>query len=39
MKMETPVKAPYAGRVREILVGVNSQVDARRRAAADRPDR
>src|SRR5664280_997791 len=28
MKMETPVKAPYAGRVREILVGVNSQVDA-----------
>ncbi|MET0863859.1 MAG: biotin/lipoyl-containing protein, partial [Nakamurella sp.] len=27
MKMETPVKAPYAGRVREILVGVNSQVD------------
>ncbi len=25
--METPVKAPYAGRVREILVGVNSQVD------------
>ncbi len=28
MKMETPVKAPYAGRVREILIGVNSQVDA-----------
>jgi len=28
MKMETPVKAPYSGRVREILVGVNSQVDA-----------
>ncbi len=28
MKMETPVKAPYAGRVREILVGVNSQIDA-----------
>src|SRR6478609_8452751 len=27
MKMETPVKAPYAGRVREILVGVNAQVD------------
>jgi acetyl/propionyl-CoA carboxylase alpha subunit/acetyl-CoA carboxylase carboxyltransferase component len=27
MKMETPVRAPYAGRVREILVGVNSQVD------------
>jgi acetyl/propionyl-CoA carboxylase alpha subunit/acetyl-CoA carboxylase carboxyltransferase component len=27
MKMETPVKAPYAGRVREILVRVNSQVD------------
>ncbi len=27
MKMETAVKAPYAGRVREILVGVNSQVD------------
>ena len=28
MKMETPVKAPYAGRVREILAAVNSQVDA-----------
>ncbi len=28
MKMETPVKAPYAGRVREILIAVNSQVDA-----------
>ena len=28
MKMETPVKAPYAGRVREILASVNSQVDA-----------
>ena len=28
MKMETPVKAPYAGRIREILVGVNAQVDA-----------
>ncbi len=27
MKMETPVKAPHAGRVREILAGVNSQVD------------
>jgi acetyl/propionyl-CoA carboxylase alpha subunit/acetyl-CoA carboxylase carboxyltransferase component len=27
MKMETPVTAPYAGRVREILAGVNSQVD------------
>ena len=27
MKMETPVRAPYAGRVREILVGVNAQVD------------
>ncbi len=27
MKMESPVKAPYAGRVREILAGVNSQVD------------
>ena len=27
MKMEIPVKAPYPGRVREILVGVNSQVD------------
>ena len=26
--METPVKAPYAGRVREILATVNSQVDA-----------
>ncbi|ACV78548.1 ATP-binding protein [Nakamurella multipartita] len=28
MKMETAVKAPYAGRVREILASVNSQVDA-----------
>jgi len=28
MKMETPVRAPYAGRVREILVSVNSQIDA-----------
>ena len=28
MKMETQVKAPYAGRVREILATVNSQVDA-----------
>jgi len=28
MKMETPVRAPYAGRVREVLVAVNSQVDA-----------
>ena len=28
MKMETPVRAPYAGRVREVLAGVNSQVDA-----------
>jgi acetyl/propionyl-CoA carboxylase alpha subunit/acetyl-CoA carboxylase carboxyltransferase component len=27
MKMETAVRAPYAGRVREILVGVNSQID------------
>ena len=27
MPMESPVKAPYAGRVREILAGVNSQVD------------
>ena len=28
MKMETPVRAPYAGQVREVLVSVNSQVDA-----------
>ncbi len=28
MKMETPVRAPYAGRVREVLVSVNAQVDA-----------
>ncbi len=28
MKMETAVRAPYAGRVREVLVGINSQVDA-----------
>ena len=28
MKMETPVRAPYAGRVREVLVAVNSQADA-----------
>ena len=28
MKMETPVRAPYAGRVREVLVAVNGQVDA-----------
>ena len=28
MKMETPVRAPYAGRLREVLVGVNVQVDA-----------
>jgi len=28
MKMETAVRAPYAGRVREVLVAVNSQVDA-----------
>jgi len=28
MKMETPVRAPYTGRVREVLVAVNSQVDA-----------
>jgi acetyl/propionyl-CoA carboxylase alpha subunit/acetyl-CoA carboxylase carboxyltransferase component len=27
MKMETPVLAPYAGRVREVLASVNSQVD------------
>ena len=27
-KMETPVRAPYAGRVRELLVQVNAQVDA-----------
>ncbi len=28
MKMETPVRAPYAGRVREVLATVNAQVDA-----------
>ena len=28
MKMETHIRAPYAGRVREILATVNSQVDA-----------
>ncbi|KAA0022487.1 ATP-binding protein [Antrihabitans cavernicola] len=28
MKMETAVRAPYAGRVREVLATVNSQVDA-----------
>jgi acetyl/propionyl-CoA carboxylase alpha subunit/acetyl-CoA carboxylase carboxyltransferase component len=28
MKMETPVRAPYAGRVREVLAAVNAQVDA-----------
>ncbi|TKV61002.1 ATP-grasp domain-containing protein [Nakamurella flava] len=28
MKMETPVKAPYAGRIREVMVGVSQQVDA-----------
>jgi len=28
MKMETAVTAPYAGRVREVLVSVNSQVSA-----------
>jgi acetyl/propionyl-CoA carboxylase alpha subunit/acetyl-CoA carboxylase carboxyltransferase component len=28
MKMETAVRAPFAGRVREILVAANSQVDA-----------
>ena len=28
MKMETPVRAPFAGRLREVLVGVNTQVDA-----------
>ena len=28
MKMETPVRAPYAACVREVLVTVNSQVDA-----------
>ncbi len=28
MKMETAVRAPVAGRVREILAGVNAQVDA-----------
>ena len=28
MKMETPVRAPSAGRVREVLASVNAQVDA-----------
>jgi acetyl/propionyl-CoA carboxylase alpha subunit/acetyl-CoA carboxylase carboxyltransferase component len=28
MKMETAVRAPYSGRVREVLAAVNSQVDA-----------
>jgi len=28
MKMETAIRAPYAGRVREVLATVNSQVDA-----------
>ncbi|OYD71437.1 acetyl/propionyl-CoA carboxylase alpha subunit [Rhodococcus sp. OK302] len=28
MKMETAVRAPYAGKVREVLATVNSQVDA-----------
>ncbi|HYH26351.1 MAG TPA: carboxyl transferase domain-containing protein [Blastococcus sp.] len=28
MKMETAVRAPFAGRVRELLVAVNAQVDA-----------
>ena len=28
MKMETAVRAPYAGQVREVLATVNSQVDA-----------
>jgi acetyl/propionyl-CoA carboxylase alpha subunit len=28
MKMETAVRAPYAGRVREIVAAVNAQVDA-----------
>jgi len=28
MKMETPVRAPSAGRVREVLAAVNAQVDA-----------
>jgi acetyl/propionyl-CoA carboxylase alpha subunit/acetyl-CoA carboxylase carboxyltransferase component len=27
MKMETPVRAPFTGRVREVLAGVNTQVD------------
>ena len=26
--METAVRAPFAGRVREVLAGVNAQVDA-----------
>ena len=28
MKMETAVRAPFAGRVREVLAGANAQVDA-----------
>ncbi|HEX2076027.1 MAG TPA: carboxyl transferase domain-containing protein [Geodermatophilus sp.] len=28
MKMETAIRAPYAGRVRQLLVNVNTQVDA-----------
>ena len=28
MKMETPVRSPYAGKVRDVLVTVNSHVDA-----------
>ncbi|MBJ8348037.1 biotin carboxylase N-terminal domain-containing protein, partial [Antrihabitans sp. YC2-6] len=28
MKMETAVRAPFAGRVREVLAAVNSQIDA-----------
>ena len=28
MKMETHIRAPYAGRVREVLATVNSQIDA-----------
>ena len=34
MKMETAVRAPFAGRVREVLAVVNAQVDAGAAAAA-----
>ena len=39
MKMETAVRAPFAGRVREVLAAVNAQVDAGAAAAAPRPRR